>query len=71
MAVLGFHSDNMGAVVGTLTMQTKQRRPSRGTLVQGGGMERRGDKRATKREQPEGEKIKEKHCSDIVLKKTG
>ncbi|KAG8008298.1 Kv channel-interacting protein 1 [Nibea albiflora] len=26
---LGFHGDNMGAVVGTLTMQTKQRRPSR------------------------------------------
>ncbi|XP_022076821.2 Kv channel-interacting protein 1b isoform X2 [Acanthochromis polyacanthus] len=25
----GFHGDNMGAVVGTLTMQTKQRRPSR------------------------------------------
>lgn len=45
----GFHSDNnMGAVVGTLTMQTKQRRPSRGTLVQREGMKRwRGDKRAT------------------------
>lgn len=27
----GFHGDNMGAVVGTLTMQAKQRRPSRGT----------------------------------------
>lgn len=27
----GFHVDNMGAVVGTLTMQAKQRRPSRGT----------------------------------------
>lgn len=25
-----FHGDNMGAVVGTLTMQTRQRRPSRG-----------------------------------------
>lgn len=35
----GFHSDNMGAVVGTLTMQTKQRRPSRGmsTLARGKG----------------------------------
>lgn len=27
----GLHGDNMGAVVGTLTMQAKQRRPSRGT----------------------------------------
>lgn len=30
----GFHGDNMGAVVGTLTMQTKQRRPSRGKSAQ-------------------------------------
>lgn len=28
-----FCRDNMGAVVGTLTMQTKQRRPSRGTSM--------------------------------------
>lgn len=27
-----FHGDNMGAVVGTLTMQTKQRRPSKGRI---------------------------------------
>lgn len=32
--VAGFHGDDMGAVVGTLTMQTKQRRPSRGRLCQ-------------------------------------
>lgn len=39
----GFHGDTMGAVVGTLTMQTKQRRPSRGTstLVREKKMERR------------------------------
>uniref|UniRef100_A0AAV2JF28 G-protein coupled receptors family 1 profile domain-containing protein n=1 Tax=Knipowitschia caucasica TaxID=637954 RepID=A0AAV2JF28_KNICA len=33
LAQAGFHRDNMGAVVGTLTMQTKQRRPSRAKWI--------------------------------------
>lgn len=52
----GFHGDNMGAVVGTLTMQTKQRRrPSRGTstLVR---KRWREDRRATERDQTERER---------------